>query len=94
MENHDAPMEERIQPPVEKWLRGFYDADFVITDRGWANYCGIISVKKLRDFLICFIEALNDFFLERTIAECYIHESLECSESFEVSTVANAFIYC
>ena len=25
--------------------------DFVITDRGWANYCGIISVKKLNAIL-------------------------------------------
>ncbi len=32
VENPNAPMEERIQPPVENWLRGFYDAEFVITD--------------------------------------------------------------
>ena len=28
----DAPIEERIQPPVEKWLRGFHDAEMVFTD--------------------------------------------------------------
>lgn len=27
-----ANVEEQIQPPVEKWLRAFYDAKFVITD--------------------------------------------------------------
>lgn len=32
VEDPTAPLEERIQPPVEQWLRGFYDADFVITD--------------------------------------------------------------
>ena len=27
-----APLEDRIQPPVEQWLRGFMDAKFVVTD--------------------------------------------------------------
>lgn len=28
----EAPVEERIHPPVEQWLRGFHDAEFVVTD--------------------------------------------------------------
>lgn len=31
-ENMLAPKEARIQPPVEQWLRGIYDAKFVVTD--------------------------------------------------------------
>jgi len=31
-EDHTAKLEERIAPPIEQWLRGFYDAEFVITD--------------------------------------------------------------
>lgn len=31
-QDSDAPLEERIQHPVEKWLRAFHDAEFVITD--------------------------------------------------------------
>ena len=31
-EDHKATLEERIQPPVEEWLQGFYDAEFIITD--------------------------------------------------------------
>ena len=31
-ENMAIPADKRIQPPVEQWLRGFYDAEFVITD--------------------------------------------------------------
>lgn len=27
-----APLEDRIQPPVEQWIRGFMDAEFVVTD--------------------------------------------------------------
>lgn len=32
IENPYAPLKERIQPPVEYWLKGFYDAQFVVTD--------------------------------------------------------------
>lgn len=31
-QDRTAPIEERVQPPVEEWLRGFHDAKFVITD--------------------------------------------------------------
>lgn len=30
--NLNAPLEKRIQPSVEQWLRGFYDAEFIVTD--------------------------------------------------------------
>ncbi|MCD8297760.1 MAG: polysaccharide pyruvyl transferase family protein [Prevotella sp.] len=32
VDDWSAPLEKRIQPPVEKWLRGFLDAKFVVTD--------------------------------------------------------------
>ena len=32
VENINAPLYERIQPPVEQWLRAFYDASFIVTD--------------------------------------------------------------
>ena len=28
----DAPLEQRIVPPIEEWLKGFRDADMVLTD--------------------------------------------------------------
>lgn len=31
-EDHNATLEERIQPPVEQWLQGFRDAEFIVTD--------------------------------------------------------------
>ena len=40
-----APIEERIQQPVEKWLRAFYDAEFVITDSFHACVFSIIFNK-------------------------------------------------
>ena len=44
-EDSDAPLEERIQQPVEKWLRAFYDAEFVVTDSFHACVFSIIFNK-------------------------------------------------
>ena len=32
IESNNASIHEQIQPPVENWLRAFYDAEFIITD--------------------------------------------------------------
>ena len=45
VEDRTAPIEERIQPPVEKWLRGFYDAEFVVTDSFHACVFSILFGK-------------------------------------------------
>lgn len=45
VENHDAPLQERIQPPVEQWLRGFYDAEFVVADSFHACVFSILFNK-------------------------------------------------
>lgn len=39
------PMNERIQPPMESWLKGFYDAKFVMTDSFHACVFSIIFNK-------------------------------------------------
>ena len=45
VENPLAPLAERIQPPVEAWLRGFYDAEFVVTDSFHACVFSILFGK-------------------------------------------------
>lgn len=40
-----APLEERIQPPVEQWLKDFHDARFVITDSFHATVFSILFGK-------------------------------------------------
>ena len=40
------PLNQRIKPSVEAWLRGFYDADFVITDSFHACVFSIIFKKQ------------------------------------------------
>ena len=41
----DLPVKDRIQPSVEQWLRGFYDAEFVITDSFHACVFSILFKK-------------------------------------------------
>lgn len=45
VENNKALLEERIQPPVEQWIRGFYDAEFIVTDSFHACVFAIIFNK-------------------------------------------------
>lgn len=45
VENKKAPLKERIQPSVEQWLRGFYDAEFVVTDSFHACVFSILFNK-------------------------------------------------
>lgn len=49
VENKIAPLSERIQPPLEKWLRGFYDAEFVITD---SFHACVFSILFHKPFLV------------------------------------------
>lgn len=44
-ENYNAELYDRIQPPVEQWVRGFYDADYVVTDSFHACVFSIIFRK-------------------------------------------------
>lgn len=46
VENLQAELNERIQPPVENWIQGFCDADFVITDSFHACAFSIIFNKQ------------------------------------------------
>lgn len=45
VEDYDAPILERLQPPVEEWLRSFHDAELVITDSFHACVFSIIFRK-------------------------------------------------
>lgn len=45
VENPWAPLKDRIQPSVEQWLRGFYDAELIITDSFHACVFSLIFNK-------------------------------------------------
>ena len=44
--DNTKPLNRRIKPSVETWLRGFYDADFVITDSFHASVFSVIFKKQ------------------------------------------------
>ena len=50
----EKDMDKKIQPPVEQWLRGFYDADYVITDSFHACAFSVIFDKP-------FVVYVNEF---------------------------------
>lgn len=45
VDNISLPLEQRVQPPLESWLRGFMDAKFVVTDSFHACVFSIIFGK-------------------------------------------------
>ena len=45
LEEPDAPLEERKQPPIEQWLSDFYNAKFVVTDSFHATVFSILFGK-------------------------------------------------
>lgn len=45
VEDNNAKLEDRIQPPVEQWLRGFKEAKFVVTDSFHACVFSILFHK-------------------------------------------------
>lgn len=68
--NISLPIESRIAPPVEQWLRGFYDAEFVVTD---SFHACVFSILFNKPFLVVgnqkrglsrFISLLGTFGLE------------------------------
>ena len=44
-EDVKAGLEERIAPPTERWIKGFYEADFIITDSFHACVFAILFKK-------------------------------------------------
>lgn len=84
VENRQAPLNERIQPPVEQWIRGFYDADFVITD---SFHACVFSILFNKPFLVCsnidrglsrFKSILNVFDLQdRMIIDAHDYKRLD-----------------
>ncbi len=87
VDDWNAPMEERIQPPVEEWLRGIADADFVITDSFHACAFSIIFKKQFlvigneKRGLSRFTSFLDMFDLkDRLIVDKTPNDNLKCHE--------------
>lgn len=75
-DNPNVPIEMRIQPPVEKWLRGFFDADFVVTDSFHGCVFSIIfnkpfvAIGNVKRGLARFDSLLNLFNINDHLLSC------------------------
>lgn len=82
-EDKSAPLNERIAPPVEEWINGFADADFVITDSFHACVFSILFNKPFLVFgnksrgLARFSSLLSIFDLENRLVLSYDKTVLE-----------------
>ena len=76
VEVQNAPLAERIQPPVEQWLRGFMDARMVVTDSFHACVFAIIFNKPFivianKERGLARIESLLAMFgLQKALYDC------------------------
>lgn len=60
-EDFNAPIEQRIQPPVENWLTGFCNARLVLTD---SFHACVFSILFKKDFYaVCNSQRGNDRFI-------------------------------
>ena len=93
-------IEDCIQPPVEKWLRGFMDADFIITDSFHACVFSIlfnkpfVAIGNVERGLTRFQSLLSLFHLEKrlvtSLKDIYNMNLKETIDYSEVEKLINA----
>lgn len=75
VDNPNAPLNERIQQPIEQWLRGFMDANFIVTD---SFHACVFSIIFNKDFAVIgnksrglsrFLSLLKMYGLEKRLIE-------------------------
>lgn len=84
---HDEskPLSERIKPSVEKWLRGFYDAEFVVTD---SFHACVFSILFKKQFVVIGNETRGMSRIESLLKMFEIEDRLVTS-NFNVKTLPN-----
>lgn len=101
VEDGTAPLSERIQPPVEQWLRGFYDAEFVVTDSFHACVFSIlfhkpfIVIGNVKRGMSRFISLLSMFGLEKRLITSSFYDmgKIENMNWNKVSAILNEKAY-
>lgn len=84
---HDEskPLSERIKPSVEKWLRGFYDAEFVVTD---SFHACVFSILFKKQFVVIGNKTRGMSRIESLLKMFEIEDRLVTS-NFNVKTLTN-----
>lgn len=78
-----APLEERIQSSVEQWLRGFMDADFIVTD----SFHGcVFSILFKKTFIVIGNEKRGMARFHSLLEMFGLEDRLMTTENFTVNT--------
>lgn len=94
-EDETAPLIERVQPPVEQWLKDFYDASFVVTDSFHAT---VFSIMFNKPFVVIgnkkrgisrIASLLNMFDLQHHLIYSLDDLNFETNYSFDTYRVAS-----
>lgn len=83
--DESKPLSERIKPSVEKWLRGFYDAEFVVTD---SFHACVFSILFKKQFVVIGNETRGMSRIESLLKMFEIEDRLVTS-IFNVKTLPN-----
>lgn len=95
-EDRSLPVSKRIQPPVEQWLRGFYDCKFVVTDSFHACVFSILFNKpfivfgNVRRGMERFLSLLSMFGLEDRLVSSRERALGICGEEIDWNKVNEA----
>lgn len=91
-----SPLEERIQPPVEKWLAGFRDAKFVVTDSFHACVFSIlfgkpfVAIGNVQRGMSRFESLLGDMGLIRNLISS--SQEYDAANSYEIPAITYQII--
>ena len=83
-EDINSPISDRIQPPLEQWLRGFYDAEFVVTDSFHACVFSILFKKPF--FVVGNITRGMSRFVSLLDMFGIVDRIIDCKSSLEIKT--------
>lgn len=92
VDNMFLPLEQRVQPPLELWLRGFMDAKFVVTDSFHACVFSIIFRKPFLAIgnagrgMTRFTSLLSTFGLQSRLITDKMPEISHCPYSLDIDS--------
>lgn len=78
-----APLAERIQPPLEEWLRGFYDAEFIVTD---SFHACVFSILFKKQFVVVANEKRGNSRIE-SLLKCFGLQNRLVNNNLDISTL-------
>lgn len=82
-EDYSAPIEERVQPPVESWLTDLYNAELIITD---SFHACVFSILFNKEFIVIGNKSRGNMRVQSLLASLNIADRYCCDiESCDIA---------